>query len=73
MFVTGLTHSEHFATLAYNSTSGAKLWSTVARHAICASVVAAVNPTTPEVMVNGTCAARTSAGAQGYLTVAYSG
>jgi len=74
VFVTGLTHRGHFATLAYNSTTGAELWSAVARHAFCGDAVAAVNPTTPEVMVNGTCREPGApTGAQDYLTVAYSG
>jgi outer membrane protein assembly factor BamB len=74
VFVTGLTHVGHFATLAYNSTSGAELWSAVARHAFCGDAVAAVNPTTPDVMVSGTCRNRdTPPGVQNYLTVAYRG
>jgi WD40 repeat protein len=70
VFVTGLTHAGRFATLSYNSSSGSQLWLAVHSRVACATALAAVNPTTPEVMVTGTC---TGADPQDYLTVAYSG
>jgi len=71
VYVTGFTSAGHFATLGYNPSTGAQLWSAVYRPAECASATGAVNPMTPEIMVTGTCGAPNNT--QNYVTVAYSG
>ena len=71
VYVTGTTSTGHFGTLGYDSATGAQLWSAVYRPAQCASALGAVNPTTPEIMVTGTCGAPVNG--QNYVTVAYSG
>jgi DNA-binding beta-propeller fold protein YncE len=70
VFVTGLTHRGHFATLGYDSSSGAQLWLALKRPVGCGTAFAAVNPASPEVMVTGSC---TGANPQNQLTVAYTG